>query len=255
MIFQEEDGKIVDDSGNEYVKRKSILKNKPFILITTSLLIVIALLIAMDFAYSNEITAQSLEIQELNRKNDKLQKRLRETKESLSEANKKIDKAKPWFEMEEIEQERLKKQIEEEKAKKEEEIRLAKEKEEAERKAKEEADRIAKEKEEKQGYETGITYDQLSRTPDTFLGKKVKFKGKVLQVMEGDLFVGIRLAVDSNYKNVMYVEIPEKLLENNRILEDDVITVYGISMGLYTYKATLGQQITIPSMLVDKFDR
>lgn len=73
--------------------------------------------------------------------------------------------------------------------------------------------------------------------------------------MEGDLFVGVRLAVDSNYKNVLYVEIPEKLLENNRILEDDVITVYGISMGLYSYKATLGQEITIPSILVDKFDR
>lgn len=38
--------------------------------------------------------------------------------------------------------------------------------------------------EEAQGYETGITYDQLARTPDQFIGKKVKFTGKVLQVLE-----------------------------------------------------------------------
>lgn len=49
---------------------------------------------------------------------------------------------------------------------------------EEEKAKKEEAERIAKEKEEKQGYETGITYDQLSRTPDTFLGKKLSLKEK-----------------------------------------------------------------------------
>lgn len=43
----------------------------------------------------------------------------------------------------------------------------------------------AKAAEEAQGYETGITYDQLARTPDDFKGKKVKFTGKVVQVIEG----------------------------------------------------------------------
>ena len=48
----------------------------------------------------------------------------------------------------------------------------------AEQKAAEEA-AAAKAAEEAKGYETGITYDQLARTPDDFKGKKVKFYGKV----------------------------------------------------------------------------
>lgn len=36
------------------------------------------------------------------------------------------------------------------------------------------------------GNDTGITYDQLARNPDDYLFEKVKFRGKVVQVMEGD---------------------------------------------------------------------
>lgn len=66
------------------------------------------------------------------------------------------------------------------------------------------AAKAAAEAENAKGYETGITYDQLARTPDDFIGQKVKFSGKVLQVMEGDDETQIRLAVDSNYDTVLY---------------------------------------------------
>lgn len=56
---------------------------------------------------------------------------------------------------------------------------------EAAKKAKEEEEARKKAEEEARGYETGITYDQLARTPDEFEGKKVKFSGKVIQVSEG----------------------------------------------------------------------
>lgn len=104
------------------------------------------------------------------------------------------------------------------------------------------------------GYETGITYDQLARTPDDYNGKKCKFSGKVLQVMESDNIVGIRLAVNSNYNTVLYCMFSQSII-SSRILEDDIITVYGTSSGIYTYESTMRASISIPSMIVDKVDQ
>ena len=116
---------------------------------------------------------------------------------------------------------------------------------------KEKAEAEAKEK---QGYETGITYDQLARTPDKYKGQKCKFRGEVIQVMEDDNYVSIRLAVGGG-SNVLYVVIPSSILNNERILEDDYITVYGTSTGVITYTTVMGNELTIPSMLAAKLDR
>lgn len=96
-----------------------------------------------------------------------------------------------------------------------------------------------KEADEKAGYETGITYDQLARTPDDFKNKKIKFKGKVLQVLEGDGEVQIRLAVNSNYDKIIYGAYKKDIV-TSRVLEDDIITVYGTSNGLLSYQSTMG---------------
>lgn len=111
-----------------------------------------------------------------------------------------------------------------------------------------------KEAEERMGYETGITYDQLARTPDEYKGKKVKFSGKVIQVLEGDGTVEIRLAVNSNYDTILYCAYQSSIV-SSRVLEDDKITVYGTSNGLLSYKSTMGGTITIPSILIDKIDQ
>lgn len=109
----------------------------------------------------------------------------------------------------------------------------------------------AKAAEEAKGYETGITYDQLARTPDEYKGKKVKFKGKVLQVIEGDTETQLRLGVNGSYDQVLYCSVPKEKTASTRILEDDSITIMGRSAGLITYTATIGGKITIPSVLVD----
>ena len=80
------------------------------------------------------------------------------------------EKMKPYEELDEAEAEARK--IEAEK--------IAEQKKADEEKAAAEA-AAAKAAEEAQGYETGITYDQLARTPDQYKGKKVKFYGKVVQ--------------------------------------------------------------------------
>ncbi|WP_125704904.1 hypothetical protein [Lacticaseibacillus daqingensis] len=109
----------------------------------------------------------------------------------------------------------------------------------------------AKAEEERKGYETGTTYDQLARTPDSYIFKKVKFSGKVIQIIEGDDSVQARLAVGGNYDQVILCEWKDTAV-SSRVLEDDQITVFGTSAGLLTYKSTMGGKITIPSVSVDK---
>ena len=169
------------------------------------------------------------------------------------ELRKKVEEAKPWFEMKEEEKVLEQKRIEEEKKAQEEKERKEREAEEKrkaeeERKAKEEA-----EKKEKQGYNTGITYSQLARTPDEYEGEKVKFSGKVIQISEGLFSDVIRLAVNGSYDNILYLTVPIGTTEE-RILEDDYITIYGVSEGITTYTTVLGASISIPEVSVDKID-
>lgn len=105
----------------------------------------------------------------------------------------------------------------------------------------------------KKGYDTGITFSQLARTPDDYDGEKVKFTGEVIQVIDSDSEINLRVAVNSNYDRVILVYYPPTLL-GKRVLEDDIITLYGTSQGLYTYDSTMGGKITIPLIEVDKLD-
>lgn len=114
-----------------------------------------------------------------------------------------------------------------------------------------EEEKAKREAEKAKGYETGITYNQLARTPDKYEGKKVKFSGKVIQVIEGDDTVQIRLAVKNNYDTVLLGEYRKDIV-SSRVLEDDHITIYGVSVGTISYKSTMGGTITIPGVYIDK---
>ena len=115
-------------------------------------------------------------------------------------------------------------------------------------------EKAAKEAEKAKGYETGITYNQLARTPDDYIGKKVKFKGRVVQVIEGSTSVQIRLAVDDNYDTILLGEYASSTV-SSRVLEDDYITIYGTSVGIISYQSTMGGTITIPGVYIDKIDQ
>lgn len=97
-------------------------------------------------------------------------------------------------------------------------------------------------------YKSDITYEQIARTPDDYYFEKVKFSGKVVQVMEGEDTVNqLRVAINDNYDTVMLVEYEKDILDS-RVLEDDYINFYGFSMGVITYESTMGGNITIPAV-------
>lgn len=97
-------------------------------------------------------------------------------------------------------------------------------------------------------YQTGITYDQIARNPNDYKDKKMQFTGKVMQVIEDDDQTEIRLAVDGNSDNIILVDYDNDILNGSRVLEDDVVTVSGKSVGTVSYKSTMGGKITIPGM-------
>ena len=228
-VKKDTDKKYLDKNDNTS-KFKKIFRKEAIIPFVIGLLIGAFLFSSGDTSeYEDQIAQQQTQIAEKEKK--------------IKELQGKVDEAAPWFEMTAAEQEKKEAEL---KAAKE-----AKEKEEAEKLA---AEQKKKEEEEKKGYDTGITYSQLARTPDDYLAKKVKFSGKVVQVMEDGDSVGIRLAVDGDYDNIILGTFDSSII-SERILEDDYITVYGLSAGIYTYESTMGASISVPSMTIDKISR
>ncbi len=100
-----------------------------------------------------------------------------------------------------------------------------------------------------------VSYDKLARNPDDYENSLVKGSGNVLQVLDGDTEVDMRVGTSSDgYDDVVYL-IYDPSIVDSRILEDDQVTYYGRSLGLYTYESTMGGDITIPLIQVHKITR
>ena len=95
-------------------------------------------------------------------------------------------------------------------------------------------------------------YKDIARNPDKYEGKNAKFKGKVVQVMEGDYYTVLRVNVTKGkygiYSDTVYVIYIPKDSKESRILEDDIVTLYGELGGIETYETVMGASVSIPKM-------
>lgn len=95
-------------------------------------------------------------------------------------------------------------------------------------------------------------YKLIARNPADYENKNVSISGKVIQVSEG-LFdtVTLRIATKESeyggYNDDIYM-VTYKQVESNRILDDDMVAIWGLCDGVTTYKSVLGGNITVPSM-------
>ena len=92
-----------------------------------------------------------------------------------------------------------------------------------------------------------LDYKGVSRNPDEYEGRYVKFNGEVLQAIEGEYTISFLIYVNSDYKQLVKVNMdrPEKY---SRILEDDLVTVMGEYAGLYSYETVRGDENTVPQI-------
>lgn len=96
----------------------------------------------------------------------------------------------------------------------------------------------------------GYDYTELARDPDTYVGKNVKFVGEVIQVSEGSGSTIMRVNVTKGkygWDDTMYVTYTPKSGEP-RILEDDIIAIYGEMQPIKTYTTVMGADVSIPAI-------
>ena len=89
-----------------------------------------------------------------------------------------------------------------------------------------------------------MCYDLIDSSGLYFIGSE----------LGGGTEIDLRLAVNSDYNKIIYLIYPKNLV-SSRVLEDDKITIYGVSYGLYSYESTTGRKNTIPLVSVDKIDQ
>lgn len=98
-------------------------------------------------------------------------------------------------------------------------------------------------------YETD--YEIIMRSSDDKVGDKINIYGTVIQVQEDkeSKLTVLRVATQGRYDGVymIYMSSPEV-----RILEDDVVDVYGTFLGVDSYTAVLGNTVTVPMIFADE---
>lgn len=102
-----------------------------------------------------------------------------------------------------------------------------------------------------------VDYKTLFRNAEEYTGKPVYFRGKVVQVLEGEVAGSFQLRVNvtpppgdnlrwwTDTVYLFYYDAPV------RPLEDDIISFVGWGDGVITYTSTTDMEITIPSLLVE----
>lgn len=104
---------------------------------------------------------------------------------------------------------------------------------------------------------TKIDYESLARNPNLYIGQNFVLTGEVIQVMEDNNELTLRVNITENryeYSNEVYYSdtiLVGYTYSNNmesRVLEGDIITLYGEYLGTYTYESVVGASITVPSV-------
>jgi hypothetical protein len=93
------------------------------------------------------------------------------------------------------------------------------------------------------------SYDDIARNPDNWNQQLVQFTGTVIQVIDGTGETDLRVAVDDDYESIILVAYDPDIMNGSRILENDNITVYGTSNGIYTYEAITGMNVSAPLVI------
>ena len=111
-----------------------------------------------------------------------------------------------------------------------------------------------------------VDYSTLARNPDNYKGDHLKYTGQVIQVLDSKSVFNktttlrVNVTAEDNqfaeggklWKDTIIcaVTIPEG---GDRILENDVIDLYGVCEGLYTYETVLGNNESIPRIDIEYY--
>lgn len=96
-----------------------------------------------------------------------------------------------------------------------------------------------------------IAYDSIAREPDKYKNKMVKFTGQVIQVQDNGSNINLRVNVTKGqyniYEDTIWVNYTYSANEK-KILENDIVNLWGETKGTISYTSVLGAKITIPEI-------
>ena len=96
-----------------------------------------------------------------------------------------------------------------------------------------------------------LVFDALARDTESWAGRLVHSRGKVIQVAEaGSRGAVLRVNVTQDgslWSDTVWVEFPE-YGPGQRVLDDDVIEFVARVDGRHTYESVLGSQVTLPAL-------
>lgn len=102
-----------------------------------------------------------------------------------------------------------------------------------------------------------FSYKELSRNSESLKGTPVYFKGEVIQVVDQDS-EGAELRVNVTKEGTYYTYYTDTVyvvydnsdeISTSKILEDDIIEIWGLAAGDVSYTSVLGSKVTIPAIL------
>lgn len=104
---------------------------------------------------------------------------------------------------------------------------------------------------------SSYSYEQIARSPEEYKGKYAVLRGEVIQVMEDSGSYTLRVNITQGsytWTDTILVYYEQKGTSAPRILEDDIVTMYGQLNGMYTYESIFGASITVPLLMAEYID-
>lgn len=93
-----------------------------------------------------------------------------------------------------------------------------------------------------------IPYKDLARDTEQYIGKPVKYDGKIVQVMEDSGSYVLRVNVTKEDGGFWDDTVLVTCDCTKRPLENDIVTLFGTIYGRTSYKTVLGATITLPQI-------
>jgi hypothetical protein len=93
-----------------------------------------------------------------------------------------------------------------------------------------------------------VSYDDLFRYNERYVDETIYFRGEIIQAIEEsghfDLIISTDNWLDTYFDDELLVSY-----QGQRVLEGDIVDVWGTVKGLYTYTSVLGAPITVPDII------
>lgn len=92
-----------------------------------------------------------------------------------------------------------------------------------------------------------IEFKVLDKNPDAHLGERLRFTGEIVQIMENDGVTVMRVNVTKTrygYDDTIWVEYPGSV----DVYEEDVVWIWGVCFGKFSYTSTIGAEISLPGL-------